>query len=113
VNFVHWRLMADGCIVILAFSSKFDDIKPPQSGLVRGDTSLAGYILKPNKASGGTDLHFLVETDPKGSLPSSIVNQVNLAQPKSVIIAKQLLEKKKTSNSLLRSPTATVSYQGK
>jgi len=54
----------------------------------------------------------LPQTDPKGSLPSSIVNQVNQAQPKSVIIAKQLLEKKKAANSLLRSPTATVSYQG-
>ena len=61
MNFVHWRLLADGTIVILAFSSKFDDLKPPQNGLVRGDTSLAGYILKPNKDKGGTDLHFLVE----------------------------------------------------
>jgi hypothetical protein len=52
------------------------------------------------------------QTDPKGSLPTSIVNQVSLAQPKSLIIAKQLLEKKKQSNSLLRSPTASVSYQG-
>jgi hypothetical protein len=53
-----------------------------------------------------------LQTDPKGSLPTSIVNQVSLAQPKSLIIAKQLLEKKKQSNSLLRSPTASVSYQG-
>jgi hypothetical protein len=52
------------------------------------------------------------QTDPKGSLPSSIVNQVNLAQPKSIIIAKQLLEKRKQSNTLLRSVGATVSYQG-
>lgn len=40
------------------------------------------------------------------------MNQVNLAQPKALIIAKQLLEKKKQSNGLLRSPTASVSYQG-
>jgi hypothetical protein len=53
-----------------------------------------------------------LQTDPKGSLPTSIVNQVSLAQPKSLIIAKQLLDKKKQSNSLLRSPTASVSYQG-
>ena len=52
------------------------------------------------------------QSDPKGSLPTSIVNQVNQAQPKAIIIAKQLLEKKKASNSLLRSATATVSYQG-
>lgn len=56
---------------------------------------------------------FCLQTDPKGSLPTSIVNQVNLAQPKALIIAKQLLEKKKQSNGLLRSPTASVSYQGK
>jgi hypothetical protein len=40
------------------------------------------------------------------------VNQVSLAQPKALIIARQLLEKKKQANSLLRSPTATVAYQG-
>jgi hypothetical protein len=61
VDLVHWRLLADGSIVICAFSSKFDDLKGPVSGLVRGDTATAGYILKPNKSSGGTDVHFLVE----------------------------------------------------
>ena len=53
--------MADGSVAIVAFSSKFDELKPPVPGLVRGDTSTAGYILKPNKSSGGTDVHFLVE----------------------------------------------------
>lgn len=53
-----------------------------------------------------------MQTDPKGSLPTSIVNQVSLAQPKSLIIAKQLLAKKQAANSLLRSPAASVSYQG-
>jgi hypothetical protein len=61
VDLVHWRLLADGTIVICAFSSKFDDLKGPVSGLVRGETATAGYILKPNKASGGTEVHFLVE----------------------------------------------------
>lgn len=40
------------------------------------------------------------------------MNQVSLAQPKSLIIAKQLLAKKQAANSLLRSPAASVSYQG-
>lgn len=61
VDLSHWRLLADGTVVILSFSSKFDDLKPPVSGLVRGETSIAGYILKPAKSSGGTEVHFLVE----------------------------------------------------
>lgn len=61
VDLSHWRLLADGTVVILSFSSKFDDLKPPVSGLVRGETSVAGYILKPAKSSGGTEVHFLVE----------------------------------------------------
>jgi hypothetical protein len=61
VDLSHWRLLADGTIVVISFSSKFDDLKPPQSGLVRGETATAGYILKPAKSSGGTEVHFLVE----------------------------------------------------
>lgn len=61
VDLSHWRLLGDGTIVIISFSSKFDELKPPVSGLVRGETAYSGYILKPAKSSGGTEVHFLVE----------------------------------------------------
>mmetsp|Transcript_30184 Transcript_30184/g.65023 ORF Transcript_30184/g.65023 Transcript_30184/m.65023 type:complete len:475 (+) Transcript_30184:3-1427(+) len=58
----------------------------------------------------GTEVHFIVETDPKGSLPTSIVNQVCLAQPKALILALKILQQRQDGGALLRDAAATVSY---
>jgi hypothetical protein len=59
VNIAHWRLLNDGRVVIVAFSEKFDDIKPPADGHVRADTLLGGFLLTP--VPEGTQILYLVE----------------------------------------------------
>ena len=61
VHFVHWRLYTDGTFVIMAYSEAFDELRPPLPGLVRGDTTNAGWVLKPAKNGMGTEVYFLVE----------------------------------------------------
>ena len=63
VNLTHWRLLGDGTIVIISFSTPFDDLKPTCNNMVRGDMSTAGYIMRPAKNNGGTEVHFLVEVN--------------------------------------------------
>ena len=61
MDLVHWRVLGDGTLVILAFSEKNDELKAPCSGLVRGEMNLAGWVLRPAKNGAGTEVHFYVE----------------------------------------------------
>ena len=58
-NISHWRLLADGSLVIVAFSEKFDDLCPLEDGVVRAECILAGYVMK--QVDGGTQVHYLVQ----------------------------------------------------
>jgi hypothetical protein len=78
-NLVHWRLLQNGSVAIVAFSEKFDDICPVEQGVVRAELILSGYLLTPT--SRGTTVSYVVQTDQKGSLPSSIVNFISTMQP--------------------------------
>lgn len=59
VNIAHWRLLNDGRVVVVAFSEKFDDIKPPCEGHVRAEALLGGFIFTP--VAEGTKIQYLVE----------------------------------------------------
>ena len=60
VNLVHWRRLADGSVVIYAFSSpEMETLCPPSAGVVRGEMAVAGYWLRGNTQ--GTRVHYLVQ----------------------------------------------------
>jgi hypothetical protein len=59
VNLVHWRLLNDGRVVIVAFSEKYDELCPVEQGIVRAELILAGYLLTPT--SKGTNISFIVQ----------------------------------------------------
>lgn len=51
--------MTDGTIIIAGFSDKFEDLHPLESGSIRGELILGGYVLRPHAQ--GTQVHFVVQ----------------------------------------------------
>jgi len=54
-------------------------------GFVRGDVFESGYYIKPN-GNGGCTVVYVVQIDPKGWIPTAIVNMVAKKQP--LVLAK-------------------------
>jgi hypothetical protein len=60
--------MIDGTIIVAGFSDKFEDIRPLESGNIRGELILGGYVLRPHPQ--GTQVHFVVQVN----TPLRIIN---------------------------------------
>ena len=84
------KFKVDGTVIFVAFSEKFDDICPLIENHVRGEVVIAGYVLKP--VSGGTQCTYMVQSDLKGSIPTSIVSMVSSNQPMVLLHIKKHLE---------------------
>lgn len=111
-NLVHWRLLPDGTVVIISFSEKYEDLCPLEDGIMRGELILSGYVLK--QTPKGTECHYVIQTDLKGTIPSSAINLMSSIQPMNLANIKTYLES--TSNtisrgSLLSRPNKPVTIQ--
>jgi len=63
--------------IIMSFESCTHPSAPPLKNRIRGETHIAGYLLKPSSTRPGcTDLCILSQVDIKGSIPKAIVNMV-------------------------------------
>jgi hypothetical protein len=60
------------------------------SGNVRGELVIGGFILKP--LPDGTQCQYIVQSDLKGTIPGSIVNMVSSNQPMVLANIKKTLE---------------------
>jgi StAR-related lipid transfer protein 10 len=75
VNQRVWRADADkGEWLIINWSVQHDDY-PEKKGFVRAQSILSGYMMR-RSANGGTDFTFVSQTDPKGWIPTWVVNSV-------------------------------------
>ena len=71
-----WRKLRkanDEVIFVEAMRSCVRDDTPHKPGSVRAETS-SGYIYEPNENGTGTKVTIITCTDPKGNLPTSLVN---------------------------------------
>lgn len=111
INLSHWRILNDNRVVLFAFSTdKFNNLRAPGAdGTVRGDMLLGGFILTPTPQ--GTKLQYLVETDLKGSLPSSVVNFAANTQPLMLVTLKQKLDQDKEKGLITRPANTPPTYQ--
>lgn len=112
-NLVHWRLLPDGTIVIVAFSEKYEDLCPLEDGIMRGELILSGYVLK--QTPKGTECHYVIQTDLKGTIPASAINLISSIQPMNLANIKTYLESTTntvTRNSILSRPNKQVTLQG-
>lgn len=92
VNVSHKYTDADGRIIISAYSVTHSD-KPEQSGYVRGNIKMAGWIITPDKDNEDKCFaQYVTEIDFAGSLPTALVNQVNTKQGFFVLKLKEVLK---------------------
>ena len=111
-NLTHWRLLEDGTFLTFGFSVPFLDLCPEESGLVRADLILGGYVMRPEV--GGTRIHIIVQTDLCGSLPASVANMAAESQPMALIYLKKRLERVLSANKRPSFEKALyTSYEGK
>ncbi len=108
MNLAHWRQFNDGSVIVFAFAEKFDDLRPPSDNPIRAEMPIGGYLLVPNPE--GTKVTYVVQTDLKGSLPSSIVNFVSTSQPTILLTMKRMLDKEKTGGKAFRQPGQATTY---
>jgi len=59
---------------------------------VRGAVLTSGYYVVPDKLKGGSTVHFVVQADPRGSLPAWVVNLVAPKQAHNVTRLRKYLD---------------------
>jgi len=91
VELNNWRLLEDGSVLVVQFSTT-SELKPELKDPIRGETIATGFLLTPKPT--GTHVVLTIFSDPKGSLPSALVNQGAIAQASGLLESKKLLEKK-------------------
>nr|XP_054754566.1 START domain-containing protein 10-like [Lytechinus pictus] len=55
--------------------SVFHKDLPPRKGLIRGESILTGYLVRP-RGKNSCELYYVTQSDPKGSVPKWAVNKV-------------------------------------
>ena len=71
-----------------------DEVVPVSKGHVRGAVLTSGYYVAPESAAegGGSKIAFVVQADPKGSLPAWVVNFVAPKQAHNVTRLRKFLD---------------------
>mmetsp|Transcript_14001 Transcript_14001/g.14020 ORF Transcript_14001/g.14020 Transcript_14001/m.14020 type:complete len:96 (+) Transcript_14001:1769-2056(+) len=67
-------------MIILHFVSVDDPAMPPRKGVIRAETAISGYILRPKTARSCT-VTIISQNDVKGLVPKSIVNSMASRAP--------------------------------
>ena len=80
----------DGKIVFVGKSVEVPSI-PPKDGAVRGEIHASGFILEPISEN-STRVIYFVNADPKGSIPTMVVNFMSSKQTQNVYRIRTILE---------------------
>jgi len=105
---VHWRLLADGRLVISSFSEKNDELCPVVESNIRAELIVGGYVLTPTDK--GTLIQYVVQSDLKGTIPTTVVNFVSQSQPLVVASIRRTLDKDSKKAGARPPPQFQTSY---
>jgi len=113
LDMYHWRVLDDGSVIIFHFSVVDDALKPADTteAVVRGNMLCMGYLLRTSEDGQGTDVRMIFNSNPGGSLPTFMVNQVVLSQPTALVKMKEMLMAKKEAGGM-KDMTASATYEG-
>ena len=86
-------MLPDQRIIIISFAEHaFDDANPLDNGAGRAELLIGGYVLTP-VGNGSTKVKYVVQSDLKGSIPSSVSSFVARGQPRIVLNIRTTLDK--------------------
>jgi len=88
------RKQPDGSVVLAVRSADPHVDAPPVKGLVRGELQPCGWYVVPKDAN-SVSVHYCVNLDPKGSIPSWVSNWVAVNQPLNISHISKILTGKK------------------
>jgi len=75
VNERSWRVKEDLEYLIMNHSVVHPKL-PEQKGFVRANSIMTGYLVRRNTTGTGCTLTYITQTDPRGWIPSSLMNQL-------------------------------------
>jgi len=75
VNERSWRVKKDEEYIIMNHSVVHPK-EPEKKGFVRANSIKTGYMIRPNETKTGCIITYQTQTDPRGSIPTWLVNQV-------------------------------------
>ncbi|RHZ23731.1 hypothetical protein DYB31_005479 [Aphanomyces astaci] len=90
VNVVHWRVLPDQSIAVVAKATQTDQM-PVNPGLVRGEVHVAGWHIVPT-GQHSADVSFMVKLDLKGSIPTFVQNKIAVDQAYVFLAVRKQLE---------------------
>jgi hypothetical protein len=112
VNFVNWRLLSNGSVILVSFSdAMFQDLKPAVDGVIRGDMIIAGFLLTP--LSEGCKVQYVLQLDLKGSIPSSVASLAASSQAMFLANIRKVMDKDKSKAGKMRAANASTNYSGR
>jgi len=89
----HLRALANGTVVILIRSLEHPKC-PEVKDYVRGEISLAGFIMKPISGDPKScEMTYISQIDFKGNIPSAVKKFISLKSPRFVANIRKVLEK--------------------
>jgi hypothetical protein len=95
ILFSTWKELDDGSILLSTISPP-DSLYPHNDGYLRAEIKISGALIRPieSKFGGGCAVTMIGHSDPKGSLPSFIINQLSVTLPLKVLTKiRNILEK--------------------
>lgn len=94
-NLTHWRVLADGTIIIVAQAIEDQELCPlKEPKVVRGEVHISCTKIVPNERYDGATVTFMVKTDLKGNIPSRIASKAAAEQPFVIQRIGEVLKKK-------------------
>jgi len=91
---VAMRLPTGSVLIAGRSVDESDSLCPCEKGHVRGAVLTSGYYIVPDHVSGGSTVAFVVQADPRGSLPAWVVNLVAPKQAHNVSRLRDYLDAK-------------------
>ncbi|KAJ3202177.1 hypothetical protein HDU67_000728 [Dinochytrium kinnereticum] len=91
---VAFKVYTEGDTVLLIQTS----VEDPRGGEVKGRVRAkvtAGWILRPSASGSGTDVTYIVNADPAGTLPAALVKMVSAETPACAGGVRDLMDKMK------------------
>lgn len=109
VNFVNWRVLNTGQILLVGFSHElYQSLRPPKEGTVRADMVVGSFLL--TSIPSGTKIQYLLQTDLKGSIPATVVSFACSSQAMFLANFRKVMDKDSKAGAAMKPAGTPADY---